>query len=80
MKVRVEMAEVIILTREDGYGVRDNQAVLLNRSGRTLDELVADFKGAVPVARSLREGEFNEAFADWACAGGLSERAEWDEL
>src|SRR5262249_9625991 len=30
---------VIVLTCEDGYGVRDNQVVLLNRSGRTLEEL-----------------------------------------
>jgi hypothetical protein len=74
------MADVIILTCEDDYGVRDNQAVLLNRSGRTLGELIARFKGAVPDARSLTEEEFNEVFSDWACSEGLCERAEWDEL
>jgi len=71
---------VIILTQEDEYGVRDNQLVLLNRSGRTLEELLADFKKAVPGARSLSEEEFNEAFADWACSQGYCEAAKWDEV
>src|SRR5262249_44197246 len=33
------VARVIVLTCEDDYGVRDNQAVLVNRSGKSLEEL-----------------------------------------
>ena len=71
---------VIVLTCEDDYGVRDNQVVLLNRSGTALEELLADFRGAAPDARSLCEEDFNEAFAAWACAGGACESVGCDEI
>jgi len=74
------VARVIVLTCEDDYGVRDNQVVLVNRSGRALEELLADFKGAAPDARSLCEEDFNGEFAAWACARGYCESVEWDEV
>ena len=74
------VTKVIVLTCEDDYGVRDNQVVLINRSGKSLEELLADFKGAAPGARSLCEEDFNEAFAAWACSQGYCEAAEWDEI
>src|SRR5262249_26314985 len=74
------VARVIVLTCEDDYGVRDNQLVLLNRSGRALEELLADFKGATPGARSLCEEDFNEAFAAWASSQGYCGAVEWDEV
>ena len=62
---------VILLTREDDYGVRDVRVVLLNHSGKDLGELVAAFREAAPGARS-GEG-FDEAFSAWACSLGLCE-------
>ena len=74
------VARAIVLTCEDGYGVRDNQVVLINRSRKSLTELLADFKGAAPGARSLCEEDFNGEFAAWACARGYCESVEWDEI
>ena len=71
---------VILLTREDRYGVRDVEIALLNHSGEGLGELVASFRRAAPGARSLAEVDFNEAFAAWACSQGYCESVEWDEI
>ena len=74
------VARVIVLTCEDDYGVRDNQVVLVNRSGSALEELLADFRGAAPGASSLCEEDFNGEFAAWACSQGHCQAVEWDEI
>ena len=71
---------MILLTREDDYGVRDVRVVLVNHSGKDLGELVASFREASPGARSLSEEGFDEAFSAWACSLGLCESVGWDEI